>query len=172
MTAHVSALIFHFYLIAGVMHENREWPLLHKSIWRCLFRLWTGLWSSGELGRGKSEKACRQTFVTAVPRHQMAVHQILMQVLIGQNTDCWLVQVRLTSASWSARCTRFDHKVAITKYFKDCYACSKAITNGGTIRSSQKTRSIFRQTLSWSLSSHNAILHSWCSFGLSCTLDL
>ena len=163
-------LIVHFYLIAGVMHENREWPLLHKSIWRCLFRLWTGLWSSGELGRGKSKKACRQTFGTAVLRHQMAVHQILMQVHIGQNTDCW--QVWLTSAFWSARSTRFVHKVAIKKHSKDCYACSQAITKGGTMRSSQKTRSMFRQTLSWSLSSHNAILHSWCSFALSCTLDL
>ena len=41
-----------------------------------------GLWSSGELGREKSEKARRQTFGTAV------LHQILMQVLIGENTDC------------------------------------------------------------------------------------
>ena len=41
-----------------------------------------GLWSSGELGREKSEKTSRQTFGTAVP------HQILMQVLIGENTDC------------------------------------------------------------------------------------
>ena len=29
--------------------------------------------------------------------------------------------------------------------------------------------SIFRKTLGWSLLSHTAILHSWCSFSLSCT---
>ena len=48
---------------------------------------------AGNQGEGKAKrpvdlKTCRQTFGTAVPRHQMAVHQILMQVLIGQNTDC------------------------------------------------------------------------------------
>ena len=31
---------------------------------------------------------------------------------------------------------------------------------GGTTRSSQKTHTIFRKTLSWSLLSHNSILHS------------
>ena len=35
--------------------------------------LWTGLWSSGELGRGKREKACRQTLGTAVPRHRLCI---------------------------------------------------------------------------------------------------
>ena len=49
-------------------------------------------------------------------------------------------------------------EVAITKHSKDCY--SKAITKGGTTRSSQKTHAIFRKTLRWNLPSHNAILHS------------
>ena len=35
--------------------------------------------------------------------------------------------------------------------------------------SSQNTHTIVRKTLGWSLPSHNAILHSWWSFGLSCT---
>ena len=43
-----------------------------------------------------------------------AVHQILMQVLIGENTDCW--KVWLTSAFRSARNTRLE----ITKHSKDC----------------------------------------------------
>ena len=33
----------------------------------------TGPWSSGELGRGKSEKACRHTFGAAVPRHPLCI---------------------------------------------------------------------------------------------------
>ena len=48
-----------------------------------------------------------------------AVHQILMQAPIGENTDCW--QVWLTSAFRLARSTRFDHRVAITKQSKDYY---------------------------------------------------
>ena len=36
----------------------------------------------------------------------------------------------------------------------------KAITKEGNTRSSQKTHIIFRKTLSWSLLSHNAILHN------------
>ena len=36
----------------------------------------------------------------------------------------------------------------------------KAITKGGTTPSSLKTHTIFRKTLSWSLLSHNSILHS------------
>ena len=79
-----------------------------------------------------------------------------MQASIGENTDCW--QVWLTSAFRSTRRTRFDHRVVITKQSKDYYQ-----------RPSQKTQTIFRITLSWSLPNHNAILHSWCSFGLSCT---
>ena len=55
-----------------------------------------------------------------------------------------------------------DHKVAITKQpintVKLYY--SKAITKEGNTLSSQKTLIIFRKTLSWSLLSHNAILHS------------
>ena len=40
---------------------------LTLSTWVCRKgSLWTGLLSSGELGRAKSEKACRQTFWTAV----------------------------------------------------------------------------------------------------------
>ena len=81
------------------------------------YGLWTGLWLNG-VGRGKSQKACRQTFGTAVPRYP-AVHQIMMQAPIGENTDCW--QVWLTSAFRSARSTQFDHRVAITKQSKDYY---------------------------------------------------
>ena len=44
------------------------WPRCADSV-----SLWTGLWSSGELGRGKSEKACRQTFGTLVSRHPLCI---------------------------------------------------------------------------------------------------
>ena len=53
-----------------------------------------------------------------------------------------------------------DHKVAITKQSKDCEAYSKAINKGETTRFSQKAHTILRETLSWSLLSHNAILLS------------
>ena len=50
-------------------------------------------------------------------------------------------------------------QVAITKQSKHCKAYSKAITKEGNTLTSQKTYIIFRKTLSWSLLSHNAILH-------------
>ena len=131
-----------------------------------------------------------------------AVHQILMQAPIGENTDCW--QVWLTSAFRSARNTRLE----ITKLSKDCLVCYTAVFSvvtqrssplwGGALRDDTKNccvadlrlLSLFksyyqrrnyalqskdshylldRKTLGWSLPSQNAILHSWCSFGLSCT---
>ena len=87
------------------------WPRCADSV-----SLWTGLWSSGELGRGKSEKACRQIWDRRFTAP--AVRQILMQAPIGENTEC--CQVWLTSACQSARSTRFDHKVTIT-IFKSYY---------------------------------------------------
>ena len=42
-----------------------------------------------------------------------------MQAPIGENSDCW--QVWLISAFRSARSTRFDHSVAVTKQSKDYY---------------------------------------------------
>ena len=55
-------------LIKIPRHWAKWWPL-----WASTSSLWTGLWSSGELGRGKSEKACRQTFGTAVPLHPQLI---------------------------------------------------------------------------------------------------
>ena len=45
----------------------------------------------------------------------------------------------------------------------------KAFTKRETTPSSQKTHTILRETLSWSLLSHNAILLGWCRLSLSCT---
>ena len=121
--------------------------------------LWTGLWSSGELGRGKSEKACRQTFGTAVPRHPLCIRSwckfLLARTLTVDRSD------------WHRLFGRHVARVLITKW-KYQNTPKKAITNEGTTRSSQKTHTIFRKTLGWSLPSYSAILHSWCSFGLSC----
>ena len=72
----------------------------------------TGLWSSGELGEREKRKGL-WTNIWDRSSTAPAVHQILMQALIGENTDCW--QVWLTSAFRWARSTRFDIKVAITK---------------------------------------------------------
>ena len=51
----------------------------------------------------------RDTFFTNIwdrPSTAPAVHQILMQTPIGENTDC--LQVWFTSPFWSARSTRFE----------------------------------------------------------------
>ena len=51
----------------------------------------------------------RDTFFTNIwdrPSTAPAVHQILMQAPIGENTDC--LQVWFTSPFWSARSTRFE----------------------------------------------------------------
>ena len=45
----------------------------------------------------------------------------------------------------------------------------KAFTKRETTPSSQKTHTILRETLSWSLLSHNAILLGRCRLSLSCT---
>ena len=45
----------------------------------------------------------------------------------------------------------------------------KAFTKRETTPSSQKTHTILRETLSWSLLSYNAILLGWCRLSLSCT---
>ena len=56
------------------VYKSRSIWDLTLSTWVCRKgSLWTGLLSSGELGRAKSEKACRQTFWTAVPRHSLCI---------------------------------------------------------------------------------------------------
>ena len=54
-----------------------------------LCSLWTGLWSSG-VGRGKSEKACRQTFGPAVPRYPLCIR-----------SWCKLLLARTLTVDWS-----------------------------------------------------------------------
>ena len=127
----------------------------------------TGPWSSGELGRGKSEKACRHTFGAAVPRHPLCI-RFWCKLLLAKT-------LTVDRSDWHRLFGQHVARDLITKWQKQKSpktvhkAYSKAITKGGTTRSSQKTHTIFRKTLGWSLPSHNAILHSWCSFGLSCT---
>ena len=54
-----------------------------------------GLWSSGELGRGKSEKACRQTFGTAFPRNPLCIRSwcklLLVRTLTVDRSDWHLL---------------------------------------------------------------------------------
>ena len=70
--------------------------------------LWTGLWLGGELGRGKSEKACRQTFGTAVPRHPLCIRSwckfLLARTLTVERSD------------WHRRFGRHVARVLITKW--------------------------------------------------------
>ena len=61
-----------------------------------LVSLWTGLWSTGELGRGKKQKGL-QTNIWDRRSMSPAVHQILMQAPIGEN---WLL-TGLTDISFS-----------------------------------------------------------------------
>ena len=127
--------------------------------------LWTGLWSSGEQGRGKSEKACRQTFGTTAPRHPLCIRSwckfLLARTLTVDRSD------------WHRLFGRHVARVLITKWktkhSKDLSLFKSYYYQGRIYALSQKTHTIFRKTLGWSLPSHSAILHRWCSLGLSCT---
>ena len=112
----------------------------------------TGPWSSGELGRGKSEKACRHTFGAAVPRHPLCI-RFWCKLLLAKT-------LTVDRSDWHRLFGQHVARDLITKWQKQKSprtvhkAYSKAITKGGTTRSSQKTHTIFGKTL---------------SFGLSCT---
>ena len=70
--------------------------------------LWTGLWSGGELGRGKSEKACRQTFGTAVPRHPLCIRSWCKLLLARTLT--------VDRSDWHRLFGRHVARVLITKW--------------------------------------------------------
>ena len=65
-----------------------------KRYWDCklpCLSLWTGLWLSGELGRGKSKKACGQTFGAAVPWYLLCIRSwcklLLVRTLTVDRSD-------------------------------------------------------------------------------------
>ena len=72
----------------AVQHKTR---ILRVRSYKNFNSLWTGLWSSGELGRGKSEKACGQAFGTAVPRHPLCIRSwckfLLARTLTVERSD-------------------------------------------------------------------------------------
>ena len=65
-----------------------EWYMTLSELVRSQDSLWTGLWSSG-VGRGKKEKAWRQTFETAVPRYPLCIRSLCKLLLARTLTVDW-----------------------------------------------------------------------------------
>ena len=97
------------------------------------------------------------------------VHQVFLFAMRFQQRRPYLIDVFLKVLRWQMMPieAKFQSYVAFVARSRlqiplllRLLSLFKAITKGGTTRSSQKTHTIFRKTLSWSLLSHNSILHS------------
>ena len=142
-----------------------------ETLWSSIFfdsSLWTGLCSSGKLGRGKAKRPVDNP----VDKHLGPPFYGTRCASDHDASSYWrehwllteLIDIGFSVGTYHAIWSQSGNNKTVQRMlrlFKSCY-------QGRTTRSSQKTHIMFRKPLSWSLASHNAIFHSWCSFGLSC----